>query len=62
MGGELAVADHVAGGVPEDGAGEGFGEAGQGAQGGVPGGRVEADLGVGEVVVVEQEQVGAGGR
>lgn len=58
-GGEFAVADHVAGGVPDDGAGEGVGNAGEAVQDGVPGVGVEPDLGVGEVVVVEDDEGGA---
>lgn len=56
---EFAVADHVAGAVPDDGSGEGVGDAGEAAYGGVPGGCVGADLGVGEVAVVEDEEGGA---
>lgn len=58
-GGQFAVADEVAGGVPQDGAGEGVGEGGEAGQGGGPGGGVEAEFGVGEVLVVEDDEVGA---
>ncbi|GDY82425.1 hypothetical protein SAVCW2_16240 [Streptomyces avermitilis] len=56
---EMAVAYGVAQGVPDDGAGEGVGQAGQGGADGGEGFGVEADLGVGEVAVVEEEQGGA---
>lgn len=59
-GGEVAVADHVAQGVPQDGAGEGVGDVGDAAQGGLGGHLVEADLGVGEVEVVGDDEGGAG--
>src|SRR5690606_6714518 len=61
-GGEFAVADHVAQGVPDDGPGEGVGDAGQAAQDRVEGGAVEADLGVGEVQVVGHDEGGVGAR
>ncbi len=68
-GGQFPVADGVAQGVPDDRAGERFGQAGQVLADGLEGLGVEADLGVGQVAVVEEEQgraladgVGAGLR
>lgn len=58
-GGEFGVAYGVAQGVPDDGAGEGVGEAAEVAGDGGEGVGVEADLGVGEVAVVEEEECGA---
>lgn len=55
-GGQFAVADGVAQGVPDDRAGERFGQAGQLLADGLEGLGVEADLGVGQVAVVEEEQ------
>ncbi len=56
---QLAVTDRVAGGVPDDGPGQGVGDGGELAEGGLPGGGVQADLGVGEVAVVEDDEGGA---
>ena len=56
---EFGVADGVAQGVPDDGAGERVGQAGEAVGDGGEGVGVEADLGVGEVAVVEEEQCGA---
>ncbi len=58
-GGEFAVADGVAQGVPDDGAGERVGQAGQAGAQGFEGLGVEADLGVAQVAVVEDDQGGA---
>ncbi|ELS52479.1 putative Aminopeptidase N [Streptomyces viridochromogenes Tue57] len=55
-GGQFAVADGVAQGVPDDRAGERLGQAGEAVPDGLEGFGVEADLGVGQVAVVEQQQ------
>lgn len=56
---ELAVAYGVPQGVPDDRAGERVREAGEGGADGFEGFGVEADLGVGQVAVVDEEQGGA---
>lgn len=57
--GEVAVADHVPGGVPDDGAGERVRDAGEAVFDGGPGRGVEPDLRVGEVLVVGDDEDGA---
>ncbi|GAA3306499.1 hypothetical protein GCM10020295_62900 [Streptomyces cinereospinus] len=59
QGRQFGVADGVSEGVPHHRAGEGVGQAGQARAHRPEGPLVEADLGVGEVAVVEQEQGGA---
>ncbi len=58
-GGEFAVPDGVPEGVPHHRAGQRLGQSGQGRTDAFEGLGVEADLGVGEIAVVEQEQGGA---
>src|SRR5690606_40520622 len=60
-GGQLAVAGHVPGGGPDERPGEGVGEAGEVVDGGAQRLLVEPDLGVGEVLVVDEHEVGPAG-
>ena len=61
LGRGLGVAHHVPGGGQDDGAGQGLGEGVHPLQAGGQGGLVQADLGVGEVVLVEHDDVGPPG-